>query len=93
MPSVDLSDIRGTVELLQNVKRQQSHLKEVEAAAKAAIVEKLGNADEGLLDGQPVVRRTPIKSNKLDQKLLGQLYPDILAECKTITESTRFDVL
>ncbi|WNM74143.1 hypothetical protein SEA_NERGAL_52 [Mycobacterium Phage Nergal] len=89
----DISSVKGHVDLLRYVKREKSRLKEIEDAAKAAVEEALGHADEGEIDGQVVVRRKPVKSNRLDQKLLAELYPDALAECKTVTESTRFEVV
>lgn len=89
----DISSVKGHVDLLRHCKREKSRLKEIEDAAKAAVIEALGNADEGTIDGEVVVHRKHIKSNKLDQKLLERLYPEVLAECKNITESTRFEVV
>lgn len=88
----DITHIRGHVDLFKWAKVEQAKLKEIETGARAAIEEALGDADEGFIDGQVVVRRKHIKSNKLDQKLLDSLYPDVLAECKSISESTRFEV-
>ncbi|AER26351.1 hypothetical protein FIONNBHARTH_60 [Mycobacterium phage Fionnbharth] len=89
----DLSHVRQHVELLRHVKAEKAKLSEIEKAARAVVEEALGDAEEGTIDGQPVVRNKFVKSNRLDQKLLASLHPEVLAECKTVIESRRFEVL
>ena len=93
MTPKDISSVRGHVQLLQHVKREKARLKEIEDGARAAVEEALGHATEGEIDGEIVVSRKSVKSNRLDQKLLASLYPEALAECKTVSESTRFEVV
>ncbi|AAD17621.1 hypothetical protein TM4_54 [Mycobacterium phage TM4] len=89
----DISSVKGHVDLLRYVKAEKAKLKEIEDAAKAAVEEALGGDDEGTIDGEVVVRRKRIKSNRLDQKLLKSLHPEAHAECMSMSESTRFEVV
>ncbi len=89
----DISGIKGHVELLRHARTEKAKWAEVEKAAKAAIDEALAGDDEGKVDGQVVVRRKEIKSNKLDQGLLKRMHPDVAAECTTTSVSYRMDLV
>lgn len=89
---MDLSHLKGEVDLLGYVKRERARLKEIEDHVKPKIIEALGSEDVGTINGQVVVTIKHVKSNKLDQKLLKSLHPEVHAECMSITESTRFEV-
>ncbi|GLE59570.1 hypothetical protein NJBCHELONAE_48830 [Mycobacteroides chelonae] len=91
--SVDIKHLAEQVNRLRWVKEQEASLKEVKEEASAAIKEALGNDTEGTIDGEIVVKYTEVKSNRLDQKLLGKLYPAVLAECKGVSVSRRFEVV
>lgn len=90
---MDLSHVKGEVDLLGYVKRERSRLNEIESYAKPVVVEALGGADEGTIGDKVVVRQKQIKTNRLDQKLLKSLHPEIHAECMSVSESTRFEVI
>ncbi|QFG08905.1 hypothetical protein PBI_MALAGASYROSE_57 [Mycobacterium phage MalagasyRose] len=89
----DISELRAHVDLLRYVKQEKARLKIVEDESKAAVLEGLGTADEGEIDGQVVVRVKTVKSNRLDQKLLEQMHPGAALECRSMTTSTRFEVV
>lgn len=92
--SADLGNVRGHIELLRYVKREKARLKEIEDGARAAIEEALGHATDGTVDGVTVVRRKTIKSKRLDQALLVSIVGEhVVEECKTVSESTRFEIL
>lgn len=91
--SVDIKHLAEHVNRLRWVKEQEASLKEVKEEASAAIKEALGTDTEGTIDGEIVVKYTEVKSNRLDQKLLGKLYPAVLAECKSLSVSRRFEVV
>ena len=88
--AVDLSPVRQHIEMLIWVDEQKAHLKVVEDAAKSAIQELMGSHDSGYLDGREVFTWKTAKANKLDQKLLKQLHPDIAAECMGLSEVRTF---
>ncbi|ARQ95498.1 hypothetical protein I5G81_gp59 [Mycobacterium phage Shandong1] len=89
----DISAVKGHVDLLAHARSEKAKWAEIEKAAKAAIEEALGADDEGEVDGQVVVRRTQIKTNRLDTKLVKSLYPDVAAECMSASASTRVELV
>ncbi|AXH46896.1 hypothetical protein I5G67_gp058 [Mycobacterium phage Aminay] len=89
----DISAVRQHVEILKYVKAEKAKLTEIESAARAVVEEALGDDETGAIDGEPVVRNKFVKSNRLDQKLLKSLHPEIAAECMAVSESRRFEVL
>ncbi|AOT23794.1 hypothetical protein SEA_HURRICANE_56 [Mycobacterium phage Hurricane] len=93
MMAADLSEVKGHVDLLRHARGEKAKWAEVEKMAKAAIEEALDGADEGEIGGQVVVRRKEIKSNKLDQRLLKSLHPDVVAECTAVSVSYRTDLV
>ncbi|MFA4083641.1 hypothetical protein ONA92_18255 [Mycobacteroides salmoniphilum] len=90
---MDLSHVKGEVDLLGYVKRERARLKEIEDYAKPAVIEALGVDDEGTINGEVVARRKHIKTNRLDQSLLKSLHPEVHAECMSVSESTRFELV
>ncbi|MGH3954449.1 MAG: hypothetical protein ACRDTI_10480 [Mycobacterium sp.] len=90
---MDLSHVKGEVDLLGYVKRERARLKEIEDHVKPKVLEALGSDDVGTINGKVVVTIKHIKSNKLDQKLLKSLHPDVFEECKGIGESARFELV
>lgn len=92
MPA-DITELRGHVDLMRHARAKKAEWTEVEKAAKAAIDEGLAGDDEGAVDGVVVIKRTRIKSNRLDQKLLKSLHPEVAAECMSVSESTRIDLV
>lgn len=93
MSTVDLSDVRGSVELLKWAKAQQAKLKEVEANARAAIEEKMGEAEIGTLDGEDVISWSHFKKRQLDQKALREKHPELVEEYTNLVESRQFKVI
>ena len=89
----DLNAVRAQVEILQYCKERRTELADVEAQAKAAVQEALGDDDTGTLDGREVVYWRRHKRTALNQTLLAATYPEICESCKTTTEVRRFEVL
>lgn len=63
--------------------------------ARAVIAEWLDqrNAEVGTLNGEPAVKWTVIRSNRLDTKALREDHPDIAASYTRETTSNRMDLL
>lgn len=93
MTVIDLSDVRGEVEILQWVKSRQAELKALEDKAKAAIQDKMGSAEQGMLDNEIVVKWASFKRTSFDQKAFEQHHPELYASYKTTTPSRRFEVV
>ena len=95
MSSVKLDALRAQVEILRHCKQREAELKELKTEAREQIEELMAQegADEGTLDGRPVVNWRQYKRTALNQKLLKQLHPDVYEECKDVTEYTRFEIL
>lgn len=67
---------------------------EAQKNARAEIEELLGDNEIGELeDGTAVVLWKTGKRTSLDQKLLAQLYPNVLEECKAISETRTFKLV
>ncbi|UGU31379.1 hypothetical protein LT350_33705 [Mycolicibacterium smegmatis] len=94
--TADLTPVRAQVELLQYCRNERAKLAaridELEACAKAAIQEAMGDQEIGVLDGVPLITWKTTKRTSLDQKLLKALHPDVFEECKSTTEVRRFEV-
>ena len=90
--TVDLHRIRSHIEILRYCKRKAAEIKALEASTRAVIEESLGDNEIGTLDGQPAVRWTFVKTNRLNQRKLKEDKPDLVAEYTEASESRRFDV-
>lgn len=92
---VDLpSDIAGWLDVLRHVKNKRNELDEVEKQARQKIQDALGDAEEGHVNGQPVVRWTRVTSRRLDQKLLkAKVDPAVLNDCYTEQTTRRFTLV
>ncbi len=93
MSSKNLETLRGQVQILQMCKEKKAQLKELEDTALDAIKALMGEAENGLLDGEPVIRWDHQKRVSLDQKALKADHPDIVASYSTASEVRRFQVL
>lgn len=95
MSSVKLDALRAQVEILRHCKQRQAELKELADEAREQIEELMAQegADEGTLDGRPVVNWRSYKRKALNQKLLKSLYPGAYEECVDITEYSRFTLV
>ena len=93
MTGIPLDDIAGQIEVLRYAKRKEAEIKELLASTRAVIEERLGDNEIGTLDGNPVVRWTFVKTNRLNQRKLKEDRPDLVAEYTEASESRRFDVL
>lgn len=88
-----LEPLRAQVAILRHVKQKRAELAELEANARAAVEEALGEDTEGTLDGKTVIKWSRSKRTSLNQKLLKELYPVIAAECQDTIEVRRLLVL
>lgn len=92
MPT-NLESLRAQVAILRHVKAKRAELSELEANARAAVEEALGEDTEGTIDGVTVIKWSRSKRTSLNQKLLKELYPEIAAECQDTIEVRRLLVL
>jgi hypothetical protein len=65
----------------------------IRTKARAEIEKALGDAETGTVRGTPVVNWRRGKRTALNQKLLGELYPDVKAECMDTTETRTFTLV
>lgn len=92
--TIELStEAKTHLDKLRNARDQIKHYKEIEDAEKAALQLELGDAhDEATVDGEVVVTWKYIKSNRVNQKVLKESFPDVAALCINVSESRRFEV-
>lgn len=93
MSSVSLDHIKAHVDILAYAKRKQAELAETVERSRAAIEEALGENEVGTLEGEPAIRWSHQKVNRLNQKTLKAERPEIVAEYTEASEQRRFEVL
>lgn len=90
--NTDLTALRGQVEALRWCKARRAEIEEIEAAAKAAVQDALGDNDTGTIDGDTVVVWKSHKRTQLDQAYLKKTFPQVHSECLITSEVRRFEV-
>ncbi|QXO13983.1 hypothetical protein SEA_ILLUMINE_58 [Mycobacterium phage Illumine] len=90
---MDISAVKGHVDLLAHARIEKKKWEEIEKNAKAAIDEALGGDDEGTVDGQVIIKRSRTKVSRLSGKLVESLHPEVFAECLDTSEQTRLSVV
>lgn len=90
---MDISEVKGHVDLLAHARIEKKKWEEIEKNAKAAIDEALGGDDEGTVGEQVVVKRSRTKVTRLNGKLVQSLHPEVYAECLDTSEQTRLSVV
>jgi predicted phage-related endonuclease len=93
MTEVDLESVRGAVELLRYCRTQRAKIKEVEDNAKAAVQDAMGDADIGLLDGEPAIQWPTFKENRFDSAAFRADHAELWEQYKAANEKRRFDVV
>lgn len=73
-------------------KAEIARLEEQATQARRHIEEALGDAEEGVLDGQIVVRWTFVTSNRVDLKKLEAEHPDLVEAFRKPSSSRRFTI-
>lgn len=90
--SVDITDLVGHVQTLQQIKNKQAELKELREQLEQTIKDRLGDHEAGTVDGVTVVTWKRIKRTALNQGLLKRLHGAVFAECQEVSEVRRFEV-
>lgn len=90
---VDLTDLTGHIQTLQDIKAKQAELTELREQLEQTIKDRLGDAEIGTVDGITVVTWKHTKRTALSQRLLKKLHPKVAAECMETNEIRRFDVI
>lgn len=93
MANVDLASVRAHVEILRLAKQKQKEFKALETNAREAIEAAMGNADVGLLDGEPAIHWSSHKRTSFDQKAFREDNPELFEQYKSTTPVRKFDVL
>jgi predicted phage-related endonuclease len=94
MTEVDLESVRGAVELLRYCAGpSERKIKEVEDNAKAAVQDAMGDADVGLLDGEPAIQWPTFKENRFDSAAFRADHAELWEQYKAVNEKRRFDVV
>ena len=71
---------------------QEKQWAETKEVARKHLEQALGEAEEGCVGDEVLVRFSYVTSNRLDQKKLKELAPDLVAECTVQSTSRRFTV-
>ena len=90
--TADLSHLRAQVEILRAIKSKKAELKELEEHARSAVESALGDADIGIIDGEPVVTWKFHKRTALDQRVLKASFKDVYDVCLRTSEVRRFEI-
>lgn len=86
----DLASVRGDVEALLAVRDQITALKDTEAQLRARIEHAMGDAQDGQLDGQPIISwRVGAKPRRFNQSAFKAAHPDLFAEFVELGEPAR----
>lgn len=88
-----LDELKAHIDILKFCKTKQAELAEMVERSRAAIEEVLGDEEIGTIEGEPVVRWTHQKVNRLNQKALKAERPEIVAEYTEASTQRRFEVL
>lgn len=88
----DISHLHSQVELLRYCKIKHGELKDLEANAKAAIQQALGDSEVGTMNDKIIVTWKSHKRRSLDQSALKQSHPEIYEEYITTSEVRRFEI-
>lgn len=89
----DLESVRAQVEILRMVKESQKKLKALEADARAAVEDAMGNHEQGSLDGQIVVTWTTHKKRQFQQAELKDAHPEVIESYTRLVEARTFKVV
>lgn len=88
---VDLpADARNWLALIRQCDADIKDLEETKKLARARIEQMLGEAEVGLVDGQPAVHWTIVSSRRLDQRKLKDQAPELVDACTVTSMSRRF---
>lgn len=92
--TVDLSALRGWIDILHEANAQKKRCEEAIATARAKIEEALGDLEVGCLDDTPVVRYTHVTSTRFDTSKAKKLLPaDLYQACTSTTTTRRFTLV
>lgn len=90
---VDLDpDAALWVQAYETAAAQEKHWADLKQQARSRLEQALGDAEVGLVDGQPRVRWTVVHSTRLDSKKLKEQDPELYRACTVEGISRRFTV-
>ncbi|MCP3801836.1 hypothetical protein NLX83_21455 [Allokutzneria sp. A3M-2-11 16] len=78
---VELDEHRAVIELIGQVRAQRERLAAVLTTLETSVKARMGEAEVGTLDGEPVVRWTATLRTSLSQRLVKALHPQVVTEC------------
>jgi predicted phage-related endonuclease len=91
--SVSIDHIAAHVEVYKHAKAKADEFAAAAQRSREKIEEALGENEIGTVDGEPVVRWSHQKVNRLDQKALKEDHPEIVAEYTKLHAQRRFEVI
>lgn len=90
-PAVDLTpNVAQWLVYIRQCDEQIRQLEEAKKQARSHIEAALGDAEVGLVDGQPAVRWTFVHSTRVDLRKLRDQAPDLVEQCTVPTVTRRF---
>lgn len=96
MTDIDQADLTAVADDI-NTYRELDHvikdLRERQQTLRSRIEDALGDCETGVVDGQPVVKHSFVKTRRFDQSAFKKAHPELAAEFVTVTESRRFTVV
>lgn len=88
--SVELDDVSDMIDELRLRKAEAKQLEASIGQIENALKARLGDAEAGTLDGEPVVTWKPVTSTRFDSKACKAQAPDVFERFATQTTSRRF---
>lgn len=93
MSDVELDTLTPTINLYTDALARIKEWEDIAKQCRAAIEQRLGDNEIGLLNGRVAVRWSHTTSNRLDQTLLKANYPEAYRACQTPSTSRRFTLV
>lgn len=90
---VDLGTVRDHIAILRWCKQRAKEIKELETKARDEIEAAMGDAEEGVVDGETVVAWKRHKQNRFNHSALKEAAPEIVAAYSDTVEVRRFTLV
>jgi hypothetical protein len=93
LKAVELTGLRGVLDALTAVAVEKRHATQLYDDLAGIIKARLGTAQIGTLNGEPVVSYAQTERIILRDKLIRELHPDVARECEDIIPVRTFRLL
>ncbi|ADD43858.1 hypothetical protein [Stackebrandtia nassauensis] len=91
---VALDDCGALVSSLRHAEAMAAQWSDAAAELRRVLIERLGDAELGTINGHPAVRHTTYRDTRVSTKMLRELAPaDLIERCTTTTTRRRFTLV